>query len=338
MRFSSAARSIVMLAATLACALATPARGQITPQRLYNGLDRPLPVRVELPADGGAERVTLRFYGPPSPEAADDSSYGTMIAEAQADPGEVDLASLLDNFWTLVNKRVTYVQAFAGERPVGSPLVLQGMRTPANARSAQNGVRFQIPPRRVFTGVRAYVDKLVRLETTEGAIDLRLRPDAAPNTAYNFRHLVEGGYYTDIIFHRIIGPSPAGDDGFVIQVGDPTGTGGGGPGYFIDLEQSTLSHDFGIVSMARTSQPDTNGSQIFICLSRERTQGLDDRYAAFGEAVDGADTIMTIATVETGPRDRPQGTPPRIESARLIDAPALTERGPRVTMPETGGR
>jgi len=338
MRVSSAARSIVMLAATLACALATPARGQITPQRLYNGLDRPLPVRVELPADGGAERVTLRFYGPPSPEAADNSSYGTMIAEAQADPGEVDLASLLDNFWTLVNKRVTYVQAFAGERPVGSPLVLQAMRSPAQARRGRSGVTFQAPPRPVFTGVRAYADKLVRLETSAGEMTIRLRPDVAPNTAFNFRHLVDGGYYNDVIFHRILGPGEDGEPGFVIQVGDPTGTGGGGPGYFIDLEPSGMLHEFGVVSMARTAQPDTNGSQIFICLSRERTASLDGQYTAFAEVVDGARVIMDIATVPTDQNGRPQTAPPMIESARLIDAPPLTERAPRVAKPDDGGR
>jgi len=328
------ARPLFPIAAVLVALLVSAAEAQLSPQRLYNGLDRSMPVLVELPDDAEASQATLRLYGPPTPDETGQTSYGAVLAEAEAAPGEIDLASLFNGFWSMVDKRVTYVQAFAGETPLGPPLVLQGMRTPAEARNAPNGVRFQTPPRRVFTGVRAYVDKLVRLETTAGPITIRLRPDAAPNTAFNFRQLAAGGYYTEVIFHRILGPGPGGEPGFVIQVGDPTGTGGGGPGYFVDLERSTMQHEFGVVSMARTSQPDTNGSQIFICLSRERTAGLDGQYTAFAEVIEGADPVMEIATVPAGQGGRPEGTPPMIESARLIDAPPLTEREPRVGKPD----
>ena len=327
-------RRLAAAVCALACVLAGAAHAQVTPQRLYYGLDRPMPVLVELPDGAEATEATLRLYASPEQDAVDETSYGGVIAEAQAQPGEVDLAEAFESFWSMVNRPLVYVQAFADDDPVGAPMVLQAMRTPARARGAPSGVTFQSPPRPVFTGVRAYTDKLVRLETSTGEMTIRLRPDVAPNTAFNFRHLVGGGYYTDVIFHRILGPGENGEPGFVIQVGDPTGTGGGGPGYFVDLEPSSLLHDFGVVSMARTNQPDTNGSQIFICLSRERTAALDGQYTAFAEVVGGAPVIMDIATVQTDQNGRPQAAPPMIESARLIDAPPLTERDPRVSKPD----
>jgi peptidyl-prolyl cis-trans isomerase B (cyclophilin B) len=119
--------------------------------------------------------------------------------------------------------------------------------------------------------------------------------------------------------HRVVAALANGSP-FVIQAGDPTGTGAGGPGYNFDLEKSTLPHDYGVVSMARSSDPNSNGSQFFICLSRSGTAFLDGRYTAFGEAVRGADAITAIKDVEVGQNDRPVD-PPLINSARTVPAP-----------------
>src|SRR5262249_45879024 len=129
----------------------------------------------------------------------------------------------------------------------------------------------------------------VVLETSLGGVEFRMRPDEAPNTVWNFLALCRGGFYTDVQFHRVKAISPHNGAPFVVQSGDPIfghasqGVGWGGPGYLVNLEQSHLAHDFGVLSMARLEdQPNSAGSQFFICLSREGTVQLDGRFAAFG--------------------------------------------------------
>ncbi|MDY7107993.1 MAG: peptidylprolyl isomerase [Planctomycetota bacterium] len=174
---------------------------------------------------------------------------------------------------------------------------------------------------RLLSGVRLYRERDVILHTTEGDIRLALRPDHAPNTVFNFIRLCEGGFYRDVAFHRVVPMTREGEP-FIIQAGDPTGLGDGGPGYRIDLEPSGLPHEFGVISMARDADPDTAGSQFFICLSREGTARLDGDYCAFGYAMAGRDAILAIADVELA--DLAAGRPveaPRIESAELVPAP-----------------
>ena len=138
---------------------------------------------------------------------------------------------------------------------------------------------------------------IARFETNLGSFSVELFEDRAPVTAGNFRKLTEDGYYNGIIFHRII-------DGFMIQGGDPTGTGTGGPGYTIDDEfHPELRHEeAGVLSMANAG-PNTGGSQFFITLAE--TPWLDGRHAVFGKVVDGLDIIRTIGSVATGAGDRP---------------------------------
>ncbi|RQG91112.1 peptidylprolyl isomerase [Natrarchaeobius halalkaliphilus] len=151
------------------------------------------------------------------------------------------------------------------------------------------------------------------LHTSEGDIDVELYDERAPRTVDNFVGLATGGQswtdpetgdeiegeplYDDILFHRII-------DGFMIQGGDPTGTGRGGPGYQFDDEfHEELRHDdAGVLSMAN-SGPDTNGSQFFITLDAQ--PHLDDRHAVFGKVVDGMDVVREIGDVDTDENDRP---------------------------------
>ncbi|MFP4661794.1 MAG: peptidylprolyl isomerase [Halanaerobiales bacterium] len=134
-------------------------------------------------------------------------------------------------------------------------------------------------------------------------IKAELYPEVAPNTVRNFISLVEQDFYDGVIFHRVI-------PGFMIQGGDPDGTGMGGPGYSIPGEFSIngfdneLKHSRGVLSMARSQHPDSAGSQFFIM--HQDSPHLDGQYAAFGKVVDGMEVVDSIATTPTGMQDRPR--------------------------------
>ncbi len=135
------------------------------------------------------------------------------------------------------------------------------------------------------------------IETNHGTVTIELFEDKAPKTAGNFIELAEKGFYDGVVFHRVI-------DGFMIQGGDPTGTGRGGPGYKIPDEFGAgLAHDeAGVLSMANAG-PNTGGSQFFITLAA--TPWLDGKHAIFGKVVGGMDVVKEIGKVSTGPGDRP---------------------------------
>ncbi len=129
-----------------------------------------------------------------------------------------------------------------------------------------------------------------------------LYPEIAPNTVNNFISLVKKGFYNGIIFHRVI-------PGFVIQVGCPQGTGMGGPGYSIKGEfnsngfKNDLKHTEGVLSMARTNDPNSAGSQIFVMVGN--APHLDGSYAGFGKVIEGMDVAMEIAATKRDRSDRP---------------------------------
>ena len=144
---------------------------------------------------------------------------------------------------------------------------------------------------------------IVTIEMEDGGvIRAELYPEIAPNTVNNFISLINKGYYDGIIFHRVI-------PGFMIQGGDPTGTGTGGPGYQIRGEFSSngfkndLKHSAGVLSMARTMIPDSAGSQFFIM--HEDAPHLDGQYAAFGKVTEGMDVVDKIANAKRDYSDRP---------------------------------
>lgn len=132
---------------------------------------------------------------------------------------------------------------------------------------------------------------------------IELYPQIAPNTVNNFISLIQDDFYDGLIFHRII-------PGFMIQGGDPDGTGTGGPGYSIKGEfesndfSNKLEHKRGVLSMARSGSPDSAGSQFFII--HEDSQHLDGDYAGFGQVIDGMDVIDEIVSVPTEDQDRPE--------------------------------
>lgn len=146
---------------------------------------------------------------------------------------------------------------------------------------------------------------MAKINTNHGTFTAELFEDRAPKTTANFMELAESGYYDGVLFHRII-------PDFMIQGGDPDGTGMGGPGYTIPDEfHPELRHDTpGVFSMANAG-PNTGGSQFFITLVP--TPWLDDRHAVFGKVVAGMDVVEAIGAVKTGRNDRP------VEEVRIVD-------------------
>ena len=353
-----------LMIGSVAAVLASPGTSGLTAEWLYNGVRRPVMIRIAAPpAWAELAPVTLVLM----------DADGRVLAEpTQARPGRCDLADLMPEIWRL--RRAAYLQMVVDDQPVGSALVVQPMlsrmvpvteqaispsgaaythitswheeRHPERAGTVGEDAREETEEpepqgaaptaaetaatdhragpdtdNRLLSGLRLYVERDVVLHTSAGDIRLAMRPDEAPNTVFNFLNLCEGGFYRTVVFHRVVPMTRQGEP-FVIQAGDPTATGRGGPGYWLPIEPSRLPHDFGVISMARDADPDSAGSQFFICLSREGTARLDGDYCAFGYAVDGRETILAIAEVELA--DVAEGRPvdpPVIESAELLPAP-----------------
>lgn len=155
----------------------------------------------------------------------------------------------------------------------------------------------------IMKGRYTMKNPVVTITMTNGDVmKAELYPEIAPNTVNNFISLVQKGFYDGLIFHRVI-------SGFMIQGGDPQGTGMGGPGYSIKGEfamngvRNDLKHTRGVLSMARSMMPNSAGSQFFIM--HANAPHLDGQYAAFGKVVEGLDVVDKIASVRTGWQDKP---------------------------------
>jgi len=152
----------------------------------------------------------------------------------------------------------------------------------------------------------------VEIDTEFGTLTVELWNDVAPGHAANFLKLVDTGFYNGLTFHRII-PQ------FVIQGGCPKGDGTGGPGWNVKAEFNDRKHDKGVLSMARSSDPDSAGSQFFICLGREHCKHLDGQYTAFGAVIDGIEIVDQIAATQGAAQEEGRtGKAPRINSAKCI--------------------
>lgn len=164
-------------------------------------------------------------------------------------------------------------------------------------------------------------DEVAVMETTEGRMVLEFWPDVAPNHVENFKKLARQGFYDGTCFHRVI-------KGFMIQGGDPLTKdpaeerrwGTGGPGYSIRAEFNDRPHTRGVLSMARAQDPDSAGSQFFICHGDARF--LDRQYTAFGRLIEGDDVLERIATTQTRPQDRPVKRM-GIESVKIVSRDAI---------------
>jgi cyclophilin family peptidyl-prolyl cis-trans isomerase len=146
------------------------------------------------------------------------------------------------------------------------------------------------------------------ISTSQGDIEIDLFPQEAPQTVNNFVFLARQGFYNGVIFHRTI-------SGFMIQGGDPTGTGTGGPGYRFNDEPVQRRYTRGIVAMANAG-PNTNGSQFFIM---HADAGLPPNYTIFGQVSSGLDVVDKIAEAPTGSQDRPRN-PTTIESVSIEES------------------
>ncbi len=167
---------------------------------------------------------------------------------------------------------------------------------------------------------------IVTFEMENGSIiKAELYPEIAPNTVNNFISLIQKGFYDGLIFHRVI-------EGFMLQGGDPQGTGMGGPGYCIKGEftgnnfKNDLKHAPGVLSMARSMQPNSAGSQFFIM--HKQASHLDGQYAAFGKVTEGMDVVDAIAETECDMNDKPR-KPQRMKKVTVetfgVDYPEPTK-------------
>lgn len=340
--------SPALLIASAAMSAAT-----ITPRVEFARADGPLVVRV-----AGLEGVTKLVL-----LAAD----GKEISRAPATAGDLDLGQAFPMIRDATS--AVRVQVVSNGSPEGAPVVVVPLRgrdtirtasdlradgktrytrvigwgdrllNPANESDAKLKEDWAKSDPQPLSGFRLMADEDVVFDTTVGRIRFAMCPDQAPNTARNFVELARKGFYDGTIVHRIV-PADRNGHPFVIQGGDPTGSGDGGPGYDLPLEPSQLPHDFGVVSMARNDWPDSAGSQWFVCLSREGTARLDGQYCAFGYAVEGADAIIRIAAGEVAdPATGKPRAPESIVRAYTLPAPAwIPGKGrpdARVTRPET---
>lgn len=337
----------LLLASLLTTIIYGPAHAQdiLHPLRLYAPIAQPIPAvlslrgRVDVP-NGGFGLVLLNGEG-----VVIDSTEGLV-------PGTIDLGEALPAIWSLT--RTARAQVIADGVAVGTPVVIQPMLTPPKVRTTRDvrpnstagytrvigfddeairpedeellekmkeAENWDPSEPQVNSGVRVYIDRDIVFDTEYGDIRIALAPEFAPNTAWNFRHLTEGGLYDDTTIHRIVHVNREGHR-FVIQGGDPTGIGSGSAGWDLPMERSKLPHDLGVISMARSDSPHSAGSQWFICLSREGTARLDGQYVAFGWATQGEEPIARIADMEIADasKGRPKN-PPKILSATLVPAP-----------------
>lgn len=181
-------------------------------------------------------------------------------------------------------------------------------KEPAKVESTPK-VTEKVEPSKAVKTEKGANDKnpMVTIQMEDGSvIKIELYPEIAPNTVRNFVSLVQKGYYNGLIFHRVI-------PGFMIQGGDPDGTGGGGPEYSIAGEFSEngfnneLKHGRGVISMARTDEPNSAGSQFFIVVadSANNSNSLDGKYASFGKVIEGIETVDKIVSVEADQKDKP---------------------------------
>jgi peptidyl-prolyl cis-trans isomerase B (cyclophilin B) len=148
------------------------------------------------------------------------------------------------------------------------------------------------------------------IDTTLGSVDVEFYPKEAPGHVNNFLFLARDGFYDGAIFHRVI-------PGFMIQGGDPTGTGTGGPGYRIKAEFNDRKHVRGVLSAARTGDPNSAGCQFFVM--HADSPHLDRQYSAFGKVTKGMEVVDKIASLPTDGGDRPRN-PPKITKITVHEA------------------
>jgi cyclophilin family peptidyl-prolyl cis-trans isomerase len=267
----------------------------LTPQKIWYAPPQPLSVTVK---SDNPVTLTLTDFSQKS------------LATAPAAAGTVDLKQL---FPAVAQPGTYFVYAGTPADFAGTPLVIE----------VRQDTRSGVPAGPMVTKVEPLC--YAEMNTDMGKLTCDFYYDVAPNTVDNFLSLSEGGYYDGLIFHRIV-------PGFVIQGGDPrasdpTVAGTGGPGYSVGQEFNNRPHTEGVLSMARSSDPDSAGSQFFVCLDYHQTQQLDHQYTAFGKVVDGMDAVRKIAAVNVP--DATTGRPDKPPVIQKVDVlPVTKEHNP----------
>ena len=323
---SNMERSTLAKSASLECA------------RRFHRAQEPVEIRVLAPSTHG--RLTIEVL----------DTKGTSLGELGVTPGIVDIRSMIPTMDTF--SKAVWVQLFEDAKPIGAPIVLEPLRSAPSVRTMRGlrkdsnepytrvvgwGDRLLNPADQevvaasaqwiasepiVVSGFRTEMDVDAIVVTDAGPIRIALAPDAAPATVRNFVTLADQGFYNNTVFHRIVPMNREGQP-FVVQGGDPTGTGDGGPGWNLALEPSDLPHDLGVVGMARGDEPHSAGSQFYFALSREGTAKLDNQYCTFGFVVSGRDALQKIAQANIA--DATTGRPtsaPKIQYVEIVPAPA----------------
>lgn len=255
----------------------------LIPGKLWYSPDKDKPVEVQIKAAQPMRLILVDFAG-----KLQDPAIGNVI--------NPNVNCDIKKIYPQIMEPGTYVLlAVAEGRPatdfLGTPLVIQNL-PPAKSTPIRS------------TTIKVSPLCYVRMDTTAGLMKILFWYDAAPNTVGSFLSLSAGGFYDGLIFHRIL-------PGFVVQGGDPTGTGYGGPGYTVNGEFNDHPHDVGVLSMARSGDEleskglpprpeyaNSAGSQFFLCLTREKTQALDHKYTAFGQIFDGLDVLQKLGNTE----------------------------------------
>ncbi|HYE16949.1 MAG TPA: peptidylprolyl isomerase [Tepidisphaeraceae bacterium] len=193
--------------------------------------------------------------------------------------------------------------------PLVALLALALCAAPATSAEKKEAKQWDKPPEMKIDPKKQYT---AVMETTAGTITIELYPKLAPNHVNSFVFLAKEGYYDGVIFHRVI-------KDFMLQGGDPTGTGMGGPGYKLPAEFNDTKHVRGILSAARTQDPNSAGSQFF--LMHGDSPHLDGKYTVYGKVIEGLDVVDKIANLPTGRNDRPND-PPSIKSIKIEEKEA----------------
>ncbi len=311
-----------------------PRLNAVMPLARANG---PVEIEIVAPAEHGDLGLLLLDH------------EGRSMAEISVVPGRMNLLPLVPDLGQAT--RTVWIQLTVEGTAVGTPLWITPLRSsppvrtvrstrpgtqdpytrivgwgdraldPADPQTSDAMANWDVPDPVVTSGYRVEQAVDARLVTSEGPMLVALAPDVAPATVENFLRLARSGFLDRTIFHRVV---PLDREGrpFVIQGGDPTGTGDGGPGWNLAMEPSDLPHDRGVLGMARGDDPDTAGSQFYVCLSREGTARLDGQYCTFGSLREGFDTLDRIAATPIGDATtgRPKD-PPTLERVELVPAP-----------------
>lgn len=209
-------------------------------------------------------------------------------------------------------ERLLYKQRVTGSNPVPPRTLLCSFRVALGLLVGLGGCAANAPvtstsssakPAKKVAASKSTGVQVVRIRTEQGVIRLALFKQYAPKTVANFVSLIQKGYYRNLLFHRVV-------PGVLIQGGDPKGDGTGGPGYTIKAEFNKRSHTVGAVAMARTQDPNSAGSQFYICI--KPLQQLDGQYTVFGQVYEGMDVVgmvqkgdhMIEVTVERIPEEQ----------------------------------